>query len=108
MDDVKFPSFSQNAANFPNSMGPFPILKKGCESPVKRSKVIEFRFIYSLEYSIMNVGSNFYAYICMLNIILMLVNFGPENLSRGLVLVLYVHIDINCSKYDVYSDTKLK
>ena len=75
---------------------------------LKRSKVIEFRFIYSLEYSIMNVGSNFYAYICMLNIILMLVNFGPENLSRALVLVLYVHIDINCSKYDVYSDTKLK
>ena len=46
----------------------------------------------------MNVGSNFYAYICMLNIILMLVNFGPENLSRVLVLVLYVHIDINCSR----------
>ena len=33
-DDVKFPNFSQNAANFPNSMGPGPIPKKGCESPV--------------------------------------------------------------------------
>ena len=32
-DDVKFPNFSQNAANFPNSMGPGPISKKGCESP---------------------------------------------------------------------------
>ena len=28
-DDVKFPNFSQNAANFPNSMGPCPIPKKG-------------------------------------------------------------------------------
>ena len=33
-DDVKFPNFSQNAMNFPNSMGPGPIPKKGCESPV--------------------------------------------------------------------------
>ena len=32
-DDVKFPNFSQNAANFPISMGPGPIPKKGCESP---------------------------------------------------------------------------
>ena len=32
-DDVKFPNFSQNAANFPSSMGPGPIPKKGCESP---------------------------------------------------------------------------
>ena len=32
-DDVKFPNFSQNAANYPNSMGPGPIPKKGCESP---------------------------------------------------------------------------
>ena len=32
-DDVKFPNFSQNDANFPNSMGPNPIPKKGCESP---------------------------------------------------------------------------
>ena len=32
-DDVKFPIFSQNTANFPNSMGPDPIPKKGCESP---------------------------------------------------------------------------
>ena len=32
-DAVKFPNFSQNAANFPNSMGPGPIPKKGCESP---------------------------------------------------------------------------
>ena len=28
--NVKFPNFSQNAANFPNSMGPDPISKKGC------------------------------------------------------------------------------
>ena len=28
-----FPYFSQNVANFPNSMGPGPIPKKGCESP---------------------------------------------------------------------------
>ena len=28
-DYVKFPNFSQNAANFPNSMGPGPILKRG-------------------------------------------------------------------------------
>ena len=33
MDDVKFPNFSQNAANFPNPMGPGPIPKKECESP---------------------------------------------------------------------------
>ena len=33
-DDVKFPNFSQNAAYFPDSMGPGPIPKKGCESPV--------------------------------------------------------------------------
>ena len=33
-DDVKFPNFSQNAANFLNSMGPGSIPKKGCESPV--------------------------------------------------------------------------
>ena len=32
-DYVKFPNFSQNVANFPNSMGPGPIPKKGCESP---------------------------------------------------------------------------
>ena len=32
-DDVKFPNFSQNATNFPNSMAPGPIPKKGCESP---------------------------------------------------------------------------
>ena len=32
-DDVKFPNFSHNATNFPNSMGPGPIPKKGCESP---------------------------------------------------------------------------
>ena len=32
-DDVKFLNFSQNTANFPNSMGPCPIPKKGCESP---------------------------------------------------------------------------
>ena len=32
-DNVKFPNFSQNAANFPNPMGPGPIPKKGCESP---------------------------------------------------------------------------
>ena len=36
-DDVKFPNFSQNAAYFPNSMGPGPIPKKGCESPGLRS-----------------------------------------------------------------------
>ena len=30
---IKFPNFSQNAANFPNSMGPGPNPKKGCESP---------------------------------------------------------------------------
>ena len=33
---VKFPNFSQktqNASNFPNSMGPSAIPKKGCESP---------------------------------------------------------------------------
>ena len=30
----------------------------------------------------MNVLSDFYAYICMLNIFLMLVNFGNENWSR--------------------------
>ena len=33
-NDNKFPNFSQNAANFPNSMGHGPIPKKGCESPV--------------------------------------------------------------------------
>ena len=27
------PNFSQNAANFSNSMDPGPIPKKGCESP---------------------------------------------------------------------------
>ena len=32
-EDVKFPNFSQNAANFPISMSPGPIPKKGCESP---------------------------------------------------------------------------
>ena len=31
----------------------------------------------------MNVCSNFYAYMGMLNIILMLVNFGSENWSRA-------------------------
>ena len=32
-DDVKFPkNFGQNAANFPNSMGPGRIPQKGCES----------------------------------------------------------------------------
>ena len=31
-DYVKFPNFSQNAANFPNSMGLGLIPKKGCES----------------------------------------------------------------------------
>ena len=30
-DDVKFPNLSQNAANFPNSIGPGPIPKKGFE-----------------------------------------------------------------------------
>ena len=39
-DDVKFPNFSQNAANFPNSMGPGPIPKKGCESPGVKSKSV--------------------------------------------------------------------
>ena len=29
MDDVKFPNFSQNAANFPNSMGPASFPKRG-------------------------------------------------------------------------------
>ena len=33
-DYVKFPNFSQNAANFHSSMGPGPIPKKGCESSV--------------------------------------------------------------------------
>ena len=33
-----FPNFSQNAANFPNSMGPCPIPKKGCESPGLNTK----------------------------------------------------------------------
>ena len=37
-DDVKFPNFSQNTANFPNSMGPGPIPKKGCESPENTGK----------------------------------------------------------------------
>ena len=32
-DDVKFSNFSQNAANFPNSISPGPIPKKMCESP---------------------------------------------------------------------------
>ena len=35
-DDVIFPNFSQNAANFPKSMGLSPIPKKGCESPAGR------------------------------------------------------------------------
>ena len=33
IDDIDFPNFSQNTANFPNSMGPGPIPQKGCESP---------------------------------------------------------------------------
>ena len=33
MENAKLPYFSQNAVNFPNSMGPDPIPKKGCESP---------------------------------------------------------------------------
>ena len=32
-DDVKFPNFSRNIANFPHSMCPCPIPKKWCESP---------------------------------------------------------------------------
>ena len=28
-EDVKFPNFSQNAANFPNFMGPAPFPKRG-------------------------------------------------------------------------------
>ena len=32
-DDIDFPNFSRNAVNFPNSTGPGPIPKKGCESP---------------------------------------------------------------------------
>ena len=32
IDDIEFAKFSQNAANFPNSMGCGPIPKKGCES----------------------------------------------------------------------------
>ena len=31
-DDVKFPNFSQNAANFPNSMGPAPSPKRGVKA----------------------------------------------------------------------------
>ena len=31
--DIDFPNFSRNDANFPNSKGPGPIPKKGCESP---------------------------------------------------------------------------
>ena len=46
----------------------------------------------------MNMCSNFRSDICMLNIILMLVNFGPENWSRV----------PGVGKYDVYSDVKLK
>ena len=34
IDNIDFPNFSGNAANFPNSKGPGPIPKKGCESPV--------------------------------------------------------------------------
>ena len=33
IDNIDFPNFSRNAANFPNSKGPGPIPKKGCESP---------------------------------------------------------------------------
>ena len=35
---VKFPNFSQNTAYFPNSMGPGPIPKKGCESPETKQR----------------------------------------------------------------------
>ena len=33
VDNVDFPNFSRNDANFPKSKGPGPIPKKGCESP---------------------------------------------------------------------------
>ena len=36
-DHVKFPNFSQNSANFPNSMG--PIAKKWCESPEGKNRL---------------------------------------------------------------------
>ena len=32
IEDIDFPNFSPNDANFPNSMGHGPIPKKGCES----------------------------------------------------------------------------
>ena len=34
IDNIDFPNFSGKAGNFPNSKGPGPIPKKGCESPV--------------------------------------------------------------------------
>ena len=46
-DDVKFPNFSQNADYFPNSTGPGPIPKKGCESPVKKLGLLHLSVISS-------------------------------------------------------------
>ena len=37
IDNMDFPNFSRSAANFPNSKGPGPIPKKGCESPALMS-----------------------------------------------------------------------
>ena len=47
-DYVKFSNFSQNATNFPNSMGPGPIPTKGCESP-QGSKIVHVRSYLRVE-----------------------------------------------------------
>ena len=45
IDNIDFPNFSGNAANFPNSKGPGPIPKKGCESPDGVNLRNEFNFL---------------------------------------------------------------
>ena len=49
-DNVKFPNFSKKDANFPNSMGPCPIPKKECESPVKLMGKKIFTMLHSFFY----------------------------------------------------------
>ena len=45
-----FPNFNQNNAIFPNSKGPGPIPKKGCESPVRNFEVDRRNCTYMLFY----------------------------------------------------------
>ena len=57
IDNIDFPNFSRNDGSryFPNSKGPGPILKKGCESPERLTSTSYFHlYLESAEVEIMS------------------------------------------------------